>query len=597
MKNLYLLPLIVIIACQPEFNVQDEAQKFLDNYNNKYQEMYYASSLAEWKSNTEIIEGDTVNGAATIAANEAMATFTGSAENIENAQKYLAQKDQLTELQVKQFNMILYKAANNPETVADLVKQRIAAETKQTEDLYGFEFQMDSASVTPNRIDEILGDETDITMRLKAWESSKAVGTGLKDGLQNLQQLRNQTVQALGYDDFFSYQVSDYGMTKDELMDMMNTAVKQIWPLYRELHTFARYEYAKKYGAEEVPDMLPAHWMPNRWGQDWGSLVTVEGLNLDSIIGEKAKEGIVEQGERFYMSLGLPELPKVFWEKSDLYPLPADATYKKNTHASAWHLDLKDDLRSLMSVEPNPRWYETSHHELGHIYYFKLYSNPDVPIVLREGANRGYHEALGSMMGLAAMQKPFLANLGLLPEDSETDDMQTLLKEALGYVVFIPWSAGVMTNFEHDLYANNLPKSEYNKRWWELKLKYQGIEPPSGRGEEYCDAASKTHINNDAAQYYDYAISYLLLFQFHNHIATNILNQDPHATNYFGNTEIGDFLRTLMVPGATADWRKLLKETTGEELSAKAMLNYFDPLMGYLKELNDGREHTLPNWK
>ena len=212
---------------------------------------------------------------------------------------------------------------------------------------------------------------------------------------------------------------------------------------------------------------------------------------------------------------------------------------------------------------------------------------------MRGGANRGYHEALGSLMGLAAMQKPFLAHLELLPAESETNEMQTLLKEALNYIVFIPFSAGVMTEFEHDLYAENLPADQYNKRWWDLKEKYQGIAPPAPRGEEYCDAASKTHINNDAAQYYDYAISYLLLFQFHDHIARELLNQDPRATNYYGNKEVGKFIHALMYPGATADWRKLLLETTGAELGGKAMLSYFEPLMAHLQELNKGRVHTL----
>ena len=41
-------------------------------------------------------------------------------------------------------------------------------------------------------------------------------------------------------------------------------------------------------------------------------------------------------------------LPASFYEKSSLYPLPKDATYKKNNHASAWHMDLNQDLRSLI---------------------------------------------------------------------------------------------------------------------------------------------------------------------------------------------------------------------------------------------------------
>jgi len=343
-----------------------------------------------------------------------------------------------------------------------------------------------------------------------------------------------------------------------------------------------------------VPDQIPAHWLPNRWGQDWSPMVSVEGLDLDAKLAEKDPEWLVKQAERFYVSLGLENLPASFWEKSDLYPAPEGAAYKKNNHASAWHMDVDHDVRSLMSVVPNAEWYETTHHELGHVYYYLEYTNPDVPLLLRNGANRGFHEAIGSLMGLAAMQKPFIEGIGLFPEGSETDDVQVLLKEALNYVVFIPWSAGVMTEFEHDLYAGALPADQFNQRWWDLVAEYQGIVPATERGEEYCDAASKTHVNNDAAQYYDYAISYVLLFQFHDYIARTILHQDPHATNYYGNAEVGAFLHKVLSPGATRDWRELLRESIGEDMSAQAMLRYFDPLMAYLKEQNQGRTSTLP---
>jgi peptidyl-dipeptidase A len=157
----------------------------------------------------------------------------------------------------------------------------------------------------------------------------------------------------------------------------------------------------------------------------------------------------------------------------------------------------------------------------------------------------------------------------------------------------MPWASGVMTHFEHDLYAKNLPENQWNKRWWELAKQYQGIVPPSKRGEEYCDAATKTHINDDAAQYYDYALSDVLLMQLHDHIATKILKQDPHNTNYYGSHAVGEFLSSILTPGESVDWRTLLKEKTGEELSARAMLNYFAPLMSWLKEQNKGRKHTI----
>ncbi|MFZ0390646.1 MAG: M2 family metallopeptidase, partial [Calditrichia bacterium] len=416
----------------------------------------------------------------------------------------------------------------------------------------------------------------------------------LKDGLSDLQRLRNQTVKALGYDNYFSYQVSDYGMETDEMLELNRQLIREIWPLYRELHTYARYELAKKYGAKQVPEMLPAHWLPNRWGQDWTAMVEVKGLDLDKALADKNGEWIVQQGEAFYKSLGFPGLPQTFWEKSSLYPLPPDADYKKNNHASAWHMNLADDVRCLMSIEPNADWYETVHHELGHIYYYISYSTPQVPVILREGANRAFHEAMGSLMGLAAMQKPFLVQRQLADPDSKTDEQRQLLKEAMNYIVFAPWSSGVMTEFEYELYANDLPRDEYNQKWWELKKKYQGIVPPEPRGEQYCDAASKTHINDDAAQYYDYSLSHVLLFQFHQHIARDILNQDPHSTSYYGSQPVGDFVRRLMSPGGSRDWQQVLKDNLGSGMSAQAMLEYFAPLMDYLKEVNRGRKYTLP---
>lgn len=581
-------------ACD-EQPVQQEAQAFLDSYSSTYLDLYYTSSLAEWNSNTRIIEGDTTNAAATRAANEALAAFTGSVENIEKARALLQQREKLTPLQEKQLEKILYLAANSPQTVPDLVKARIKAETEQTEKLYGHRFTIDGKEVSANEIDAILDSETDLQRRLAAWEASKEVGRAVKDGLVTLQGLRNKTVQALGYEDYFAYQVSDYGTTTAEMVELMNELNRQIRPLYRELHTYARYELAKKYGAEDVPAMLPAHWLPNRWGQDWSAMITVQGMDIDGALQNKSAEWLNQQGERFYTSIGFPPLPASYWEKSSLYPLPPDAGYKKNNHASAWHLNLQDDVRCLMSVVPNARWYETVHHELGHIYYYISYTNPDVPPLLREGANRAFHEGVGSLLGLAAMQRPFLAEVGVLPDEAENGSSEelALLKEALNYIVFIPWSAGVMTLFEHELYANELPPDQFNRTWWDLKQTYQGIVPPAPRDETFCDAGSKTHISNDAAQYYDYALSYVILFQLHDHIASKILEQNPRATNYYDNQQVGEFLRSIMQSGSSRDWREVLRATTGESLNASAMLNYFAPLMAYLQKVNQGRTHTL----
>ena len=334
--------------------------------------------------------------------------------------------------------------------------------------------------------------------------------------------------------------------------------------------------------------MIPAHWIGNRWAQAWPGLSS--GIDLDSLVQDKEPAWIVEQAEAFYTSMGMPALPRSFYEKSDLYPLAPGAERKKNTHASAWHMNLEDDVRSLMSVESNWRWFETTHHELGHIYYYLAYSGADVPLTLRGGANRAFHEAIGDLIGIASRQPAYLKEIGLLPQDAEIDEIAWLLDEALDQaVVFIPFSAGTMSFFEHDLYEENLAVSDFNRRWWEHAARFQGIAPPEPRGEEFCDACTKTHITDDPAQYYDYAMAFVIKYQLHTFIARNILEQDPRDCNYYGNEEVGEFLWNLLSLGATRDWREVLRETTGEEVSTKAMLEYFEPLVEYLREQNAGR--------
>jgi peptidyl-dipeptidase A len=326
MKRFFLLIILLFLAgCETPAKLQQEVQKFINDYSREYQQLYYASSQAEWASNTRIVEGDSSNAIATRKANETLANFTGSIKNIETIQNFLKKKEKLLPLQIKQLEVMLYLAANNPQTVSELVKERIKAETEQVEKLYGFDFQINGKSVSTNDIDAILSEETRLNKRLQAWEASKEVGKNLKAGLIKLQKLRNQTVEALGYPDYFSYQVSDFGIGTEEMMKLNRQLVADIWPLYRELHTYARYELAKKYGEKKVPDYLPAHWLPNRWGQDWTALVTVKGMDLDAILRTKTSEWIMQQGEQFYISLGFPPLPRSFWEKSSLYPLPQDA--------------------------------------------------------------------------------------------------------------------------------------------------------------------------------------------------------------------------------------------------------------------------------
>lgn len=574
-------------------SAQDAADAFLSRYVEGWLPLDTDASEAAWVAMTDVSPEHTERQ---VEATLAVSRFVGDPEVIRTARALLEQADALDDLTVRQLRKVVLRAAEAPGTIPEVVRERAEAEAEQSAIQDGFVYQLDDPRrpeepITPNGIDRVLVESDDLDERRLVWEASKAVGVPLRDGLLRLRDLRNRVARELGYDDFFALQVADYGISVDEMIALCDGFVSTVTPLYEQLHTWAKHRLAGRYGAEPPEGPIPAHWLPNRWGQLWPGLV--EGIDLDAPFKSKSPEFITEQAERFYVSLGFPELPRSFYEKSDLYPVPPGSSRKKNSHASAWHIDLEDDVRSLMSIEPDARWFNTAHHELGHIYYYIAYSRPEVPHLLRGGANRAFHEGIGDLIGLAAGQRPYLKEVGLLtPEAEAADPVTFLLDTALdgASIVFLPFSAGLMTHWERDFYAGTIPDDRLNASWWGMKGKYQGIAPPSPRPESFCDPSTKTHINDDPAQYYDYAIGTVIKFQLHDHVARNILGQDPRDCNYYGNKEVGAFLRSILDVGATRDWNAVLREATGSGLSAEAMMSYFEPLNGWLAEQNAGRK-------
>ena len=568
-----------------------QAQALLALYDPIYVALYTESARAAWLSSTDVSDEHT--GLRT-GADTAFAAFAGNAEVIRRARLLLEHPEALSDLTVRQLRQMLSLAAQAPQTRPDLARARVAAEARQSARLDGFQFCLRREGTTcvqpviTNDLDRVLGESIDLPARLRAWEASKEVGATLRDGLVELQGLRNGVAREMGYADFFAFQVDNYGMSADEMMVLLDRLVAEVRPLYEQLQCWTRYELARRYGVAEPPRLIPAHWLGNRWGQSWPGLV--EGVNMDALVEGREPRWMVEQAERFYVSMGYPSLPTSFWENSDLYPVAEGQTRRKNAHASAWHVDLEGDVRSLMSVEPTWEWFGTTHHELGHIYYYLTYSRPEVPFLLREGANRSYHEGMGDLIALASSQEPYLREIGLLHEGQQIDQMQWLLDSALtGPITFLPWSAGTMSHFEHDLYSNELPAAELDRRWWSYVARYQGIAPPAERPEGGCDACTKTHINDDPGQYYDYALANVVLYQLHDHICRNLLHQEPRSCNYYGHPEVGVFLRAIMAPGASRDWREVLREHTGQDLTAAPMLAYYQPLLQYLQDQNQGR--------
>jgi peptidyl-dipeptidase A len=577
----------------PNLRAQEEARVFLELYNSLYRGVATVGSRNAWLASTDV---GPENQGRRIAADEAWSAFVGDAAIITTAKRLLAQREALTPLQVRQLEKVLSNAASAPGTIPDVVRARIAAEARAaaTQDGFTFCFVPRAADGTcpepksANDVDGVLQKSVDLAERRVAWEASKEIGRPLRGQLAELRDLRNKVAREMGYSSYFGYMTAEYGMTPDEMVALLDGFVRDIQPIYGPTRTWATRRLAERYGQPVPAGAVPAHWYPNRWAQEWGGLV--EGVDLDPYFKDRSPEWIVKSAEDFYVSLGFAPLPPSFWSLSDLYPVPAGDPRKKNSHASAWHVDVDNDVRSLMSVESDAQWFFTSHHEMGHIYYYQAYTRPEVPPILREGANRAFHEAVGELITIATGQVPYLRNRGILPASVEINPTQAMLEEALSHTVaFLPWSAGTMSHFEYELYEKELPPAQFQARWWAMAEQYQGVAPPDAArltDPTACDACTKTHIIDDPAGYYDYAIATVIKYQLHEHIATRILKQDPHACDYYGNKEVGAYLRSILAKGATEDWRTVLRDATGEDLSTRAMVAYYQPLVKWLEKEN-----------
>jgi peptidyl-dipeptidase A len=567
--------------------VQDRADRFLKLVNAGYQALYAVSSEAQWAASTDV---KPEHDAAAEWAGKASAAFNGNPALITEAKDLLKHRKELNDITVRQLERVLLMpyGQEGPMTRPKLVADRIEAETHQVSLMNSFQFKVDGRPVSANEIDGKLAASSDLAERRKWWEASKEIGLPLKDGLVRLRDLRNGVAQELGYSDYFALQVKRYDLSTDEMLAFNRKFMAELKPLYLQLHTWVKYEMAKKYG-QPVPKAIPAHWINNRWSQNWTGFV--KAVDFDPYFKGWQPERIVKTAEAFYTGLGFDPLPASFWAKSDLYPTKPGEARKKNSHASCWHLNLDTDIRALMSVEPNAQWFETTHHELGHGYYFMSYTNPAVPPLLRDGANPSFHEGMGELIAMATRQIPYLKSVGVLPADYKVDEMQVLLNDALEVAIpFMFWACGTMPEWEAEFYGKHMPADQMNARWWQLVHDLQGVEPPSPRSEQFCDAATKTHINDNPAYYYSYGWATVFKFQMNDHIAKKILHQDPRATNYAGHKEVGAFLKQILAKGATEDWRKVLKDATGEDLSTRAMMDYFKPLMAWLEVQNKGRQ-------
>src|SRR4029077_2193285 len=282
------------------------------------------------------------------------------------------------------------------------------------------------------------------------------------------------------------------------------------------------------------------------------------GYDLTKILTARKMEpkGMVQYGERFFMSLGFPALPGTFWERS-MFTRPRDRDVV--CHASAWDIDSDDDLRIKMCIEPKAEDFSTIHHELGHNFYQRAYKAQ--PFIFRDSANDGFHEAIGDTIALSVTHE-YLVKIGLIgkaPDASRAIGL--LLDRALEKIAFLPFGL-LIDQWRWKVFTGEIKPEDYNKSWWDLRLKYQGVAPVSARGEEFFDPGAKYHVPANVP-YTRYFLADILQFQFHRALAQTAgcpgtKGTPLHRCSIYQSKEAGTKLNAMLQLGVSQPWQDAL---------------------------------------
>ena len=424
------------------------------------------------------------------------------------------------------------------------------------------------------------------------------VGAPMKEDYARLVEIANEGAAELGFDNVGAMWRSGYDMDPDEFTAVTDRLWEETRPLYEALHTYVRWKLNEKYGDAVQPPAGPirADLLGNMWAQEWGNiypLVAPEGAGeLGYDIGElleaqgKGPLDMVKAGEDFFSSLGFEPLPETFYERS-MFTKPADREVV--CHASAWDIDNKDDIRIKMCIKVNADDFVTIHHELGHNYYQRAYK--DQPYLYLNGANDGFHEAIGDMIALSITPE-YLVQIGLLDRSQvpgADKDIGLLLRQAMDKVAFLPFGL-LVDKWRWGVFDGSISPTEYNTAWVDLKRDYQGIEPPVERPADAFDPGAKYHIPGNTP-YMRYFLARILQFQFYEAACKQAGWDGPlHRCSFYGNEEVGRNLNAMLEMGASKPWPDALEAFTGtREMSARPMLEYFAPLKAWLDEQNKGK--------
>lgn len=424
------------------------------------------------------------------------------------------------------------------------------------------------------------------------------VGAPMREDYARLAGIANKGAAELGFKNVGAMWRSNYDMPADEFAATMDKLWLEVKPLYDELHTFVRTRLNTKYGDAVQPAKGPirADLLGNMWAQEWGDiydLVAPPGAGeIGYDIGELLKTkkidevGMVKIGEDFFSSLGFAALPQSFYERSQFLK-PRDREVV--CHASAWDIDNVDDIRIKMCIKINSNDFITVHHELGHNYYQRAYNKQSY--LHLNGANDGFHEAIGDMLALSITPE-YLVQIGLLDRANvpgADKDTGLLLRQAMDKVAFLPFGL-LVDKWRWGVFEGSIPAGEYNKGWTDLRLKYQGIVPPAPRDESKFDPGAKYHIPGNTP-YARYFLARILQFQFYKAACDSAGWKGPlHRCSFYGNKEVGAKLNAMLELGASKPWPDALEAFTGtRQMSGKPMIEYFAPLLTWLKEQNKGK--------
>jgi len=446
-------------------------------------------------------------------------------------------------------------------------------------------------------VEQILAASRDPQEMKEVWEAWHAVGAPMRQKYARFIELQNRAAQELGYKDMGAMWRSNYDMTPEQFSAELERLWSQVRPFYESLHAYVRARMIKQYGSQAVTKegLIRADLLGNPWAQEWGNVFPIvsasgtgQGFDLTAILKQRKIDalGMVRYGENFFKSLGFAPLPETFWDRS-LFLKPRDREVV--CHASAWDIDNKDDLRLKMCIQIRDEDFITVHHELGHNFYQRAYNKQ--PYLFEDGANDGFHEAIGDTIALSITPE-YLKKVGLLQSVPPSDDTAFLLRRAVDKVAFLPFGL-MIDQWRWKVMDGSLKPADYNKGWWELREKYQGVAPPVARSEKDFDPGAKYHVPANVP-YTRYFLADILQFQFYRALCKEAGYQGPlHRCTFYDNKQAGAKLNAMLEMGMSKPWPEALKAMTGETtMDASAMLEYFAPLRKWLDERNAAASST-----